>query len=88
MARGAGGGTNVGSSRGMDERDIGVARRLGAQVAVKVPAYLGAVGGAECKPGVSPFLAREEAKAACEFAQNFRCLIMAALHETAELVAA
>jgi hypothetical protein len=69
MAGGAGCGTNVGSSQGMDERDVGenVARPR-AQVAVKVPACLAAVGGAGCKPGVSPFLIRGEAQAAHELA--------------------
>jgi hypothetical protein len=59
MAGGAGCGTNVGSSQVMDERDVGenVARPQ-AQVAVKVPACLGAVGGAGRKPGVSPFSTR------------------------------
>jgi hypothetical protein len=88
MARGAGGGTNVGSSQGMDERDVGgnVARR-GAQVAVQVPACLGTVGGEGHKSGVSPFSARGEAKAAQKIAQNFRCLVMATLHENAGSVA-
>jgi hypothetical protein len=84
MARGAGGGTNVGSSQGMDERDLDVGEnvaRPGAQVAVKVPACLRAVAGH--KPIVSPFSARGEAQAAHELVQNFRRLVTAALHETA-----
>jgi hypothetical protein len=89
MAGGVGGRTNVGSSQGMDERDVGKnVARPGAQVAMKVPACLGAVGGAGRKLGVSPFSARGEAQAAHELTQNFRRLVMAALHETAELVAA
>jgi hypothetical protein len=69
MARGPGDGTIVGSSQGMDERDVGEnVARPGAQVAVKVPACLGAVGGAGRKPGVSPFPARGEAQAAHELA--------------------
>jgi hypothetical protein len=89
MARGAGGRQEVGSSQGMDERHVGEnVARPGAQVAVKVPACLGAVGGAGRKPGVSPYSARGEAQAAHEFALNFRHLVMAALHETAEPVAA
>jgi hypothetical protein len=55
---------------------------------VNVPAFLGAVGGAGRKRGVSPLSARGEAHAAHELAQNFRCLVVAALHETAEPVAA
>jgi hypothetical protein len=39
MAWGPGGGTSVGSSQGMDERDVGEnVARPGAQIAVKVPA--------------------------------------------------
>jgi hypothetical protein len=89
MAMGAGSGTNVGRSQGMDERDVceNVARP-GVQVAVKVPACLGVVGGAGRKPGVAPFSARGEAQAAHEFTQDFRRLVMTALHETAEPVAA
>jgi hypothetical protein len=85
MARGAGAGTNVGSSQGMDERDVGenVARPW-AQVAVKVPAFMGAVGCAGRKPGVSPFSARGGAQAAHELTRNSRVLVMAALHETAK----
>jgi hypothetical protein len=63
MARGAGAGTNVGSNQGMDGRDVGEnVARPGAQVAVKVPACLGAVGCAGRKPGVLPFSARGEAQ--------------------------
>jgi hypothetical protein len=89
MARGTGGGTNVGSSRGMDEQDVceKVAQPR-AQVAVKVPACLGPVGVAGCKPGVSPPAARGEAWAAHKFAKNLCRLDMAAVHETAEPVAA
>jgi hypothetical protein len=73
----------------MDERDVCESMsRSGAQVAVKVPACLVAVGGAERNPGVSPFSARGEAQAAHEFVQNFCRLVMEALHETAEPVAA
>jgi hypothetical protein len=89
MARGAGGGTNVGSSQGMDEGDV--SKNMagpGAQVAVEVPACLGAVGGARLKPGVSPFSTRRETQATHELAQNFRCLFVAGLHETAEPVEA
>jgi hypothetical protein len=73
----------------MDERDVGknVAGPR-AQVAVKVPACLGAVGGARRKPGVSPFSTRGEAQAAHELAQNFCCLVVVVLHKTAEPVAA
>jgi hypothetical protein len=89
MANRAGGGTNVGSNQGMDERDVGMnVARPEAQVAVKVPVCLGAVGGAGRKPGVSPFSARGEAQAAHALVQNFRRLVMPALHETAEPVAA
>jgi hypothetical protein len=89
MARGASGGTNVGSSQGMDEGDVGKnVAWPGAQVAVEMSGRLGAVGGARRKPGVSPFSARGEIQAAHELAQNFRCLVMAALHESAEPVAA
>jgi hypothetical protein len=88
MATGAGGGPNVGSSQAMHEREVENVARPGAQVAVKVPACLGAVGGAGNKPGVSPFSARGEAQAAHEFAQNFCHLVMAALRETTEPVAA
>jgi hypothetical protein len=62
--------------------------RPGAQVIVKVQVCLGAVGGAGRKPGVSPFSARGEAQAAHALAQNLRRLVMPALHETAEPVAA
>jgi hypothetical protein len=73
----------------MDERDVGEnVARPGTQVAVKVLAFLGAVGGAVCKSGVSPFSARGEAQAAHEFTKNFRCLVMVALYETPEPVAA
>jgi hypothetical protein len=53
----------------MDKREVGenVARPR-AQVAVKVPACLGSVGGAGRKPGVSPFSTRGEAQAAHELA--------------------
>jgi hypothetical protein len=65
MARGVGSGPGVGSRQGMDERDVGEnMARPGAQVAVKVPACLGAVGGAGRKPGVSPFSASGDAQAA------------------------
>jgi hypothetical protein len=120
MARGAGGGTYVGSSQGMDERDVGEnVARPGVQVAVKVHACLGEVWGAGLldkrptrrshllpigsrhiysvllstllatlnKLGGLPFSARGEPQDAHEFAQNFRCLVMAALHETAGPVA-
>jgi hypothetical protein len=72
-----------------DERDIheNVARP-GAQVAVKVPARLGAFGGAGHEPGLPPFAAGREAHAAYEFSQNPRCVVMAALHKTAEPIAA
>jgi hypothetical protein len=61
MARGACGAQNIGSSEGMDERGVGEnVARPGAQVAVKVPACLGVVGGAGRKAGVSPFSARGE----------------------------
>jgi hypothetical protein len=64
MASGAGAGPDAGSSQGMDERDVGEnVARPGVQVAVKVPACQGAVGGAARKPGVSPFSARGEAQA-------------------------
>jgi hypothetical protein len=63
MARRAGGGTNVGSSQRMDEQDAGENVAMpGAQVAVKIPACLGTVGGAGRKPEVSPFAARREAR--------------------------
>jgi hypothetical protein len=89
MARGAGGGTNVGSGWGMDVRIIGEnVARPGAQLAVKVPACLGAVGSAGRKPGVSLFSATGEAQAAHELAQNIRCLVVTALHKTAEPIAA
>jgi hypothetical protein len=89
VARGASGGTNVGSSQGMDERDVGKnVAGPGAQVAVTVPACLGAVGGARRKPGVSPFSAGVEAQPAHKLAHNFRCLVVAALHVTAEPVRA
>jgi hypothetical protein len=89
MARGAGGGMNTGSFQGNDERDVGEnVPRLGAQVAVKVSACLGADGGAGRKPGVSPFSAGGVAQAAHEFTQNLRGLVMAALYETAEAAAA
>jgi hypothetical protein len=85
MARGACGGTNVLSSQEMDERDVGEkVARPGAQVAVNVPACLETVDGAERRPGVSPISARGEAQAAHEFAQDFRCGVLAALHKTAE----
>jgi hypothetical protein len=73
----------------MDERDVGEnVTRPRAQVAVKVPECLGAIEGAGHKPGVSPFSSRGEAQAAHKLAQNFRRLVMSALHETAEPVAA
>jgi hypothetical protein len=85
MARGTGGGTNVGSRQGMNEQDISEnVSRPRARVAVKVPACLRAVGGAGLKPGVWPFCARGEARAAHELKQNFRSLVVVALHETAE----
>jgi hypothetical protein len=55
---------------------------------VKVSACLEAVWASRRKHGVSPILASGEVQAAHEFAQNFLCLVMAALHETAEQVAA
>jgi hypothetical protein len=56
MARAAGGGSNIGSCQGVDERDISEnVARPGAQVAVRVQACLGAVGCAGRKAGESPF---------------------------------
>jgi hypothetical protein len=89
MARGAGGGPNIATCQGMDERNVGEDVAMpGAQVAVKVPTCLGAVAGAWRKPGVSPFSVRGEAKAAHEFSQDFCHFVMSALHETAQTVAA
>jgi D-aminopeptidase len=59
-----------------------------AQVAVKVRSCLWAVGRAGCRMGVPSLAAGGEAQAADELSQQLRSVIMAALHETAEPVAA
>jgi hypothetical protein len=52
MAKDVGGGTNIGSSQGMDERDVGEnVVRLGAQVVVEVPACLGGGWGCGAQAG-------------------------------------
>jgi hypothetical protein len=48
----------------------------------------GAVGVAGHKQGVPPLTAGGEAQGADEFSQHFRSVVMAALHETTELMAA
>jgi hypothetical protein len=79
VARGAGGGMNVGRSQGMDERDVGKnVARPGAQVAVKVPACLGAVGVRGTSREYRPSWLEEKPRRPREFAQNFRRLVMAA----------
>jgi hypothetical protein len=89
MATGAGGGTNVRSGQGMNVCDVGEnVARPGAQLAVRGPACLGAVGVAGRKPGVSLFSATGEAQAAHELARNIPCLVVAALYKTAEPIAA
>jgi hypothetical protein len=73
----------------MNEGDIGEHMSgAGAQVAMEVPAHLGAVWGAGSKPRIAPLTDRGNAKAADEFAQRFCGVIVAALHEYAEPVAA
>jgi hypothetical protein len=89
VARGASGGAEVRSGEGMDERHVAeYVSGAWAQVAMEVPPGLGAVGGAGGKPGVPPLAAGGEAQAANKFSEHFSGVIMAALYETAEPVAA
>jgi hypothetical protein len=82
-------GTKVRNSERMDELDGGEQLSAArAQVAMKILARLWAVGGARRKLGVSPLAARGEAQVAYKFSQNFHCVVMAALHDTAEQAAA
>jgi hypothetical protein len=62
--------------------------RTGTQVAVKVAQCLGAAEGAGRKPAASPFSDIGETQAVHELPQNFCRLVMAALHDAAEPVAA
>jgi broad specificity phosphatase PhoE len=70
----------------MEEQDIGehMAR---AQIAMEVPACLGARRSAESEPRTPPLVAGEKAQAADEFTQHFRGVVLAALHEDTELMA-
>jgi hypothetical protein len=73
----------------MAEGDVGEnMARPRAQIAVKVPACVGAVEGSGRKPGVAPFSTKGEAQAANGHVQNFRRLVVLNLQETAEPVAA
>jgi hypothetical protein len=67
VAGSASSGTKVRSCEGMDERDIGEhLARAGAQVAMEVPACLGAVCGTRRKPRILPLAAGGKAQAANE----------------------
>jgi hypothetical protein len=63
MARGAGDTASIGSSQGMDQRKVGENEaRPGMQVAVKVPACLGAVAGAGRNREYHPSRLEEKAR--------------------------
>jgi hypothetical protein len=89
VARVARGGAEVRSSEGLDERHVAeYVSGAWAQVVMEVPVGSWAVGGAGNKPGVPPLAAGEEAQAAYKFSKNFSGVIMAALYETTESIAA
>jgi hypothetical protein len=89
MASDASGSADERSGEGMDERDVAkYVSRARAQVTMEVPAGPGAVGGAGGKPRVTPLAAGGEAQAANKFSEHFSEVIMAALDETTEPVAA
>jgi hypothetical protein len=89
MARGASGGTEVRGGKETDERDVPeYVARARAQVAMEVPAGLGAVEGVGGKPRVSPLSVGGEAQAANKFSEHVSGVILAALYEITEPVAA
>jgi hypothetical protein len=73
----------------MDEQDIREHMAwAGAQVAMEVPTCLRAVQGSGSEPRISPLTAGGKAKAANEASQQFGGVVVAALNEAIEPVAA